>query len=110
MKLSGTNRYGVIAVSSVSFGSGLKSENQILTRPSSKWPMASLETKLDYYRDYYQITLALLSQRNYYRITISLYISHGNWYGIAIGLLSSIYVTYVKIGLLSDYNSFFDLT
>ena len=58
----------------------------------------------------FQITIALLSQRNYYRITISLYISHGNWYGIAIGLLSSIYVTYVKIGLLSDYNSFFDLT
>jgi hypothetical protein len=47
---------------------------------------------------------------DYYRITISLYISHGNWYGIAIGLLSSIYVTYVKIVLLSDYNSFFDLT
>ena len=58
----------------------------------------------------FQITIALLSQRNYYRITIGLYISHGNWYGIAIGLLSSIYVTYVKIGLLSDYNSFFDLT
>jgi hypothetical protein len=40
MKLFGGNRYGVMAVSSVSFGSGLKSENQILTCPSSKWVMA----------------------------------------------------------------------
>jgi hypothetical protein len=40
MKLLGSNRYGAMTISSVSFGSDLKSEKRILTHPSSKWLMA----------------------------------------------------------------------
>jgi hypothetical protein len=40
MKLLGSNGYGAMAISTLSFVSGLWSENRILTHPISKWVMA----------------------------------------------------------------------
>ena len=92
MKQFGSNKLGVLVSEECKFFSRLGWKCQICNAPWLKhWKRIS-DSNPDS-NPFFGVTIALLSRRNCYRITIGLYILRGTQYGIAIGLLSSIDVT-----------------